>query len=137
LVARQERIQALESLVGDSQERLLGANARFEAQLQAVKERLEAAKVGSTRGLSLSTSANTTNGFGPFGSRIAKPLRGGGGGGGDIHGAESNYAIRGQGDNAHPIRSPLVPTFAGLQAQKEGDAANAGKRGSWFFNQRT
>ncbi|KAK4966045.1 hypothetical protein LTR66_012070, partial [Elasticomyces elasticus] len=140
LVARQERIQALEGLVGDSQERLLGANARFEAQLQAVKERLEAAKIGSTRGLSLSTSANTTNGFGPFGSRIAKPLRGGGGGGGsggDIHGAESNHAIRGQGDNAHPIRSPLVPTFAGLQAQKEGDAANGGKRGSWFFNQRT
>jgi kinesin family protein 5 len=37
---------------------------RFEAQLTAVKERLEAAKAGSTRGL---------------GPRIAKPLRGGGG----------------------------------------------------------
>lgn len=51
---------------------------RFEVQLAAVKERLEAAKAGSTRGL------NAASGFGSFsfggaGSRIAKPLRGGGG----------------------------------------------------------
>ena len=43
-------------------------------QLAAVKERLEAAKAGSTRGL------NSPTGMGGFniGSRIAKPLRGGG-----------------------------------------------------------
>jgi len=47
---------------------------RFEVQLAAVKERLEAAKAGSTRGL------NSPTGIGGFsiGSRIAKPLRGGG-----------------------------------------------------------
>lgn len=50
---------------------------RFEAQLTAVKERLEAAKQGSTRGLP-SMDGNATFSFG--GSRIAKPLRGGGDG---------------------------------------------------------
>jgi kinesin family member 5 len=47
---------------------------RFELQLAAVKDRLEAAKAGSTRGL------NSPTGLGGFsiGSRIAKPLRGGG-----------------------------------------------------------
>lgn len=49
---------------------------RFEAQLTAVKERLEAAKQGSTRGLS-PMDGNGSFSFG--GSRIAKPLRGGGG----------------------------------------------------------
>lgn len=51
---------------------------RFEAQLTAVKERLEAAKQGSTRGL---PSMDGSGGFSFGGSRIAKPLRGGGGGG--------------------------------------------------------
>lgn len=50
-------------------------NYRFEAQLTAVKERLEAAKQGSTRGLS-PMDGNGSFSFG--GSRIAKPLRGGG-----------------------------------------------------------
>lgn len=49
----------------------------FEAQLTAVKERLEAAKQGSTRGLP--TSMDGGGGFSFGGSRIAKPLRGGGG----------------------------------------------------------
>lgn len=46
--------------------------------MTAVKERLEAAKVGSTRGLN---SPGTQSGFSfsNAGSRIAKPLRGGGG----------------------------------------------------------
>lgn len=78
LSARNERIQSLESLLQDSQEKLTAANHRFESQLSAVKERLEAAKVGSTRGLGgvpngvAAGSAGTS-----FGSRIAKPLRGG------------------------------------------------------------
>ncbi|KAI1499669.1 P-loop containing nucleoside triphosphate hydrolase protein [Biscogniauxia marginata] len=77
LIARNERISSLESLLQDSQEKLTAANHRFETQLTAVKERLEAAKAGSTRGL------NSVSGAGGFsfanaGSRIAKPLRGGG-----------------------------------------------------------
>ncbi|KAL2157521.1 hypothetical protein VTH06DRAFT_6072 [Thermothelomyces fergusii] len=74
LIARNERIQSLESLLQESQEKMAEANHKFEVQLAAVKERLEAAKAGSTRGLGSPT------GFGGFsiGSRIAKPLRGGG-----------------------------------------------------------
>lgn len=45
-------------------------------QLASVKERLEAAKAGSTRGLN---SGNGGFSFASAGSRIAKPLRGGGG----------------------------------------------------------
>ncbi|KAI1849328.1 hypothetical protein JX265_012111 [Neoarthrinium moseri] len=102
LIARNERIQSLESLLQDSQEKLTAANHRFESQLTAVKERLEAAKAGSTRGLNSSAG----NGGFSFGSRIAKPLRGGG--------------------DAAPAQ---VPTIANLQ--NEG---SAGKRSSWFFN---
>ncbi|TPR02618.1 Protein kinase domain family protein [Aspergillus niger] len=77
LIARNERIASLESLLQESQEKLTQANHRFEAQLTAVKERLEAAKQGSTRGL---PSMDGSGGFSFGGSRIAKPLRGGGGG---------------------------------------------------------
>ncbi|KAE8354043.1 P-loop containing nucleoside triphosphate hydrolase protein [Aspergillus coremiiformis] len=77
LIARNERIASLESLLQESQEKLTQANHRFEAQLTAVKERLEAAKQGSTRGLPTMESGGSFS-FG--GSRIAKPLRGGGGG---------------------------------------------------------
>ncbi|KAK0943211.1 hypothetical protein LTR29_005195 [Friedmanniomyces endolithicus] len=150
LVARGERIRGLEGLVGESQERLMSANHKFvflipffdwrggpgggdvgscadkfESQLLAVKERLEAAKSGASRGLPSGTHppgmgyAATGNQFG----RIAKPLRGGGGGtGGDGAGSSAS----------------MVPTFAGLQAVQGGESGNAGgKRGSWFFNQRT
>ncbi|KAE8358018.1 P-loop containing nucleoside triphosphate hydrolase protein [Aspergillus caelatus] len=78
LIARNERIASLESLLQESQEKLTQANHRFEAQLTAVKERLEAAKQGSTRGL---PSMDSGGSFSFGGSRIAKPLRGGGGGG--------------------------------------------------------
>ncbi|RFU27045.1 hypothetical protein B7463_g9316, partial [Scytalidium lignicola] len=80
LIARNERIQSLESLLQDSQEKLTAANHRFEAQLTAVKERLEAAKSGSTRGLGSPTGQGGFS-FVGAGSRIAKPLRGGGGDG--------------------------------------------------------
>src|SRR5436305_12900812 len=98
LIARNERIQSLEGLLGDSQEKLAEANHRFvsptilskvisnivscdrfEVQLTAVKQRLEAAKMGSTRGLASSTQGGGFS-FGGAGSRIAKPLRGGGAG---------------------------------------------------------
>ncbi|KAK5998527.1 Kinesin heavy chain [Cladobotryum mycophilum] len=76
LIARNERIQSLESLLQDSQEKMASANHKFEVQLASVKERLEAAKAGSTRGLN---SAAGGFSFSNAGSRIAKPLRGGGG----------------------------------------------------------
>lgn len=86
----------------------------FEAQLTAVKERLEAAKVSAaTRNGNINVAGGAApNGFGSqLGSRIAKPLRGGGGGEG-----------------------PMVPTLAGLQQQQQQEGP---KRSSWFFNQRT
>lgn len=188
LIARNERIQSLESLLQDSQEKLTAANHRyvedllyllhllarnhvslpsipswergsllsetspssatqtsnsgqdyftssstsspldldyvyinnicsFEAQLTAVKERLEAAKQGSTRGLGLgSPTSGASFAFGgAVGSRIAKPLRGGGGG---------------------PVQDgPVLPVLSNLQAQEAGNQGG-GKRTSWFFNQR-
>lgn len=124
LIARNERIQSLESLLQDSQEKLTAANHRyvllihqqkqtltsysFESQLTAVKERLEAAKAGSTRGLG-SPNAGASFAFGGgVGSRIAKPLRGGGGDG------------------------PALPIIGSLQ--KDGEAEPRNKRTSWFFN---
>ncbi|RYP81070.1 hypothetical protein DL770_005981 [Monosporascus sp. CRB-9-2] len=89
LIARNERISSLESLLQDSQEKLTAANHRFESQLTAVKERLEAAKAGSTRGLNSGSGFSFAN----AGSRIAKPLRGGGAGG----------------------DAPAVPTISSLQ----------------------
>lgn len=106
LIARNERIQSLESLLQDSQEKLTAANHRFEQQLTAVKERLEAAKIGSTRGLnSAGMGAPGGFSFGGGGGRVAKPLRGGGG------------------------DAPVVPTVQGLQNEGGGN-----KRSSWFFS---
>ncbi|PNY29373.1 Kinesin-like protein [Tolypocladium capitatum] len=76
LIARNERIQSLESLLQDSQDKMATANHKFEVQLASVKERLEAAKAGSTRGLNAGGAGFN---FATAGSRIAKPLRGGGG----------------------------------------------------------
>lgn len=131
LIARNERIQSLESLLQDSQEKLTAANHRyveqtllqrhvltpysFEAQLTAVKERLEAAKAGSTRGLGSPAGGASYAGFGGVGSRIAKPLRGGGGAAAD---------------------GPVLPVIGNLQKQDNDGESNKGKRTSWFFNQR-
>ncbi|KAJ5027946.1 P-loop containing nucleoside triphosphate hydrolase protein [Bipolaris maydis] len=117
LIARNERIQSLENLLQDSQEKLTAANHRFEAQLTAVKERLEAAKAGSTRGLGSPANGASYAGFGGVGSRIAKPLRGGGGAVAD---------------------GPVLPVIGNLQKQDgdSGSDSSKGKRTSWFFNQR-
>jgi kinesin family protein 5 len=75
-----------------------------------VKERLEAAKAGSTRGLGSPTSAFS---FGGAGSRIAKPLRGGGG-----------------------IEGGQIPIISSLQ-NEAGSGSSSGatnKRSSWFFS---
>jgi len=107
LIARNERIQSLESLLQDSQEKMAAANHKFEVQLASVKERLESAKAGSTRGLS---QAGGGFSFGGAGSRIAKPLRGGGG--------------------DAPAVNPTIQTI-----QNESGNGNGGsKRSSWFFN---
>jgi kinesin family protein 5 len=134
LIARNERIASLENLLGDSQEKLTAANHRyvgndmlvdgrhlgaantlssFETQLQAVKERLEAAKV-SSRNLPNSPSAQGGFSFGGAGARIAKPLRGGGGGDGAM--------------------AASIPILSSLQG---GDNSGTGKRTSWFFNNRS
>ncbi|KAI9279499.1 kinesin heavy chain [Umbelopsis sp. AD052] len=67
LTARNERIQSLESLLQDAQEKLISQNQKFEAQLQAVRERLEQARSSKSQNSMAALS---------FG-RIAKPLRGG------------------------------------------------------------
>jgi kinesin family protein 5 len=132
LIARNERIQSLESLLQDSQEKLTAANHRyaqhlphahktytntahrFEAQLTAVKERLEAAKAGSTRGLGSPSGPGASFAFGGgVGSRIAKPLRGGGG----------------------PVQDgPVLPVIGNLQKQEGDSEGSKQKRTSWFFN---
>lgn len=121
LIARNERIVSLESLLADSQEKLLNASHRyalstsgellmdgelmrvyrFDQQLTAVKDRLEAAKAGSTRGLGGPEAGQFSFGGG---GRVAKPLRGGGGG---------------------EMALPII----GGQAKPEGN-----KRSSWFFS---
>jgi kinesin family member 5 len=157
LIARNERIASLEALLGDSQDKLTAANHRFapldtpvngrkghanntdrfEAQLQAVKERLEAAKV-SARNLPTVGSPSGVVGnsiFSGAASRIAKPLRGGGGA------AEAGISVNG---------GPSIPILSNLQAQDSsgggggyggwggggGGASGGGKRSSWFFQNR-
>ncbi|KAG2216279.1 hypothetical protein INT45_003910 [Circinella minor] len=68
LIARNERIQSLETLLQDAQEKLISQNQKFEAQLQAVRDRLEQARTQKSQNSMAALS---------FG-RIAKPLRGGG-----------------------------------------------------------
>ncbi|KAI7885574.1 kinesin heavy chain [Lichtheimia hyalospora FSU 10163] len=68
LIARNERIQSLETLLQDAQEKLITQNQKFETQLQAVRERLEQAR-------SQQKTQNPMSAL-SFG-RIAKPLRGG------------------------------------------------------------
>ncbi|KAF8654095.1 hypothetical protein AX16_003628 [Volvariella volvacea WC 439] len=69
LLARNERIQNLEAMLQDADRRLAVQNQKFEAQLAAVKERLDQARAQKA-------AASSPLSFG----RIAKPLRGGGGG---------------------------------------------------------
>ncbi|KAF7510163.1 hypothetical protein GJ744_007062 [Endocarpon pusillum] len=131
LIARNERIASLEALLGDSQEKLTAANHRFEAQLQAVKERLEAAKI-SARNLPTSQGGMAASFLGGATSRIAKPLRGGGGGGGGGGGTESG--IPGPMMNG----APPIPFLSNVQKQDDANPSSGGggKRTSWFFPNR-
>lgn len=67
LSARNERIQNLEFLLKEAQNKLLVQNDKFESQLQAVRGRLEQARTHKSQGGSMLNF-----------NRIAKPLRGGG-----------------------------------------------------------
>ncbi|KAI8379311.1 kinesin heavy chain [Radiomyces spectabilis] len=69
LISRNERIQSLEALLEDAQEKLIIQNQKFDVQLQAVNERLAQARSQQK----IQSSMSSLN----FG-RIAKPLRGGG-----------------------------------------------------------
>ncbi|KIS67718.1 Kinesin-1 motor protein [Mycosarcoma maydis] len=115
LLARNERIQALEQHLMDSQDKLMLQNRKFEEQLQAVKERLHHANQmrASVAG---SAAPGPLGGFG----RIAKPLRGGG-----------------------PTSGPQPGSVAARQAVFGGSVAGAGSslgenspkaRSSWFFS---
>lgn len=88
LLARNERIQNLEALLQDADRRLATQNQKFEAQLQAVRERLDQARcqlfmshvairMFPLTPVVLAMKPVTSGGIN-FG-RIAKPLRGGGG----------------------------------------------------------
>ncbi|KAJ6496724.1 kinesin heavy chain [Mycena vitilis] len=110
LLARNERIQNLEALLQDADRRLSLQNQKFEAQLQAVKERLDQARAQKT------ASSSPLN----FG-RIAKPLRGGGGTGAP---ASIPTPISGGGGSANPL------------ARIQNEDGGAAKRASWFFNSR-
>ena len=109
---------------------------RFEAQLTAVKERLEAAKISSSRVPGM--IGGSSSGYGPStpstasfaqiggfsfggggGSRIAKPLRGGGGGG------DTNGSV-----------GPPSSVISGLRSTADDDGSPGSKRMSWFNNLR-
>lgn len=83
----------------------------------AVKERLEAAKLGSTRGLNANPATNPGFNFGGAGSRIAKPLRGGG-------------------TQQMNAGGPNIPVVSSLQAREANGNATSPKRSSWFFSDR-
>jgi kinesin family protein 5 len=124
LEARNERIASLEGLLQDSQEKLTQANhkyvlhiipptlaskltkSRFETSLMAVREKLDAVKKSNAANpqQGMPSVAGGVGSF--FGSRIAKPLRGGG-----------------------AAEGPSVPTISGLQ---NSETPRENKRTSWF-----
>ncbi|KAI0341612.1 kinesin heavy chain [Trametopsis cervina] len=108
LLARNERIQNLETLLQDADRRLAVQNQKFEAQLQQVKERLDQARAQKA-------AASSPLSFG----RIAKPLRGGGG-------------------VTAPATSSTSPTLGPSSSNPltrlQNDESSGAKRASWFFN---
>ncbi|KAF8636549.1 hypothetical protein AX17_003361 [Amanita inopinata Kibby_2008] len=111
LLARNERIQNLEALLQDADRRLSIQNQKFEAQLQAVKERLDQARAQKA-------AAASPLSFG----RIAKPLRGGGGA--QVQTGPTASGMTAGATNANPLSR--------IQNEEGGSA----KRASWFFSSR-
>ncbi|KAM6500506.1 kinesin heavy chain [Amanita muscaria] len=124
LLARNERIQNLEALLQDADRRLSLQNQKFEAQLQAVKERLDQARAQKA-------AAGSPLSFG----RIAKPLRGGGGQQTSnstspmISTSNANPLMRVQNEEGGPHH------FHDLDKANSSDST-AAKRASWFFSSR-
>ncbi|KAI0035073.1 kinesin heavy chain [Vararia minispora EC-137] len=113
LLARNERIQNLEALLQDADRRLAMQNQKFEAQLQAVKDRLDQAR--ALKGANTSSLS--------FAGRIAKPLRGGGGAG---PAPSAPTPVSGGGASANPL----------ARLQNEEGCVLSRKRASWFFQSR-
>jgi kinesin family protein 5 len=111
LLARNERIQNLEALLQDADRRLALQNQKFEAQLQAVRDRLDQAR--AQKGAVSSPLS--------FAGRIAKPLRGGGGGG-IVPSAAAE--------------TPATPISANSLTRVQNEESGA-KRASWFFQSRS
>ncbi|RKP38929.1 kinesin heavy chain [Dimargaris cristalligena] len=96
LGARNERIDSLEALLLDTQEKMASQRQKYETQLQILKE-----KLGQSRNVK-ATTTSTMSGILNFG-RIAKPLRGGGGsangspnvanGSGEVNGTNGSSAL--------------------------------------------
>ncbi|KIY43537.1 putative kinesin-1 [Fistulina hepatica ATCC 64428] len=126
LLARNERIQNLEALLQDADRRLSIQNQKFEAQLQAVKERLDQARAQKTVN-------SPVLGFG----RIAKPLRGGGGGATLLSTSavpsvvSGNPITRLQNEDAG-FRNTCFVSVRLLRCA----GCSGAKRASWFFNSR-
>lgn len=120
LNARNERIQNLESLLAESQERINQQNAKYEAQMALVRERFESAK-----NLSRTIGAGGAGGPGLNFGRIAKPLRGGGN---QTSGPQPGPAAVASGAPRHPGVSNVQQQAAGF------DAKSPKARSSWFFS---
>ncbi|PWN99042.1 putative kinesin-1 motor protein [Tilletiopsis washingtonensis] len=112
LVARNERIESLESHLLDSQEKLALQNRKFDEQLQAVKERLSQAR--EMKGAAGAGAAAL--GFG----RIAKPLRGGGPTQGGAQGG--------------PGAPQAMRQYPGVASAQNMDSSSPKARSSWFFS---
>ncbi|GJJ12132.1 hypothetical protein Clacol_006373 [Clathrus columnatus] len=108
LLARNERIQNLEALLQEADRRLVAQNQKFEAQIQAVKERLEQAR-----------AVKPPTGALNFG-RIAKPLRGGG-----------QPPPTGPPSSGTTFNGPSP--LSRVQSEESGGST---KRASWFFTSR-
>ncbi|CAO1616153.1 unnamed protein product [Sympodiomycopsis kandeliae] len=124
LNARNERIQNLESLLAESQERINQQNAKYEAQMALVRERFESAK-----NLSRSIGGGGAGGPGLNFGRIAKPLRGGGN---TTTGPQPGpTAVSAAGAGAPPRHAGL----SNVQQQAAGfDSKSPKARSSWFFS---
>ncbi|PWN30366.1 kinesin-domain-containing protein [Jaminaea rosea] len=133
LNARNERIQSLESLLTESQERINQQNAKYEAQMALVRERFESARnlsrsmgaAGQAPGgqggaAGASAAANPGLAFG----RIAKPLRGGGAQAGPQPGPAALHS-----------GAPRHPGVSNVQQQAaQFDSKSPKARSSWFFS---
>ncbi|KAJ1656928.1 hypothetical protein IWQ61_003589 [Dispira simplex] len=113
LAARNERIESLESLLLDTQEKMATQRQKYEAQLQVLKD-----KLGQSRNPKPAQPMGMMGAFG-FG-RIAKPLRGGGGGSATLVGEDELDSL------------PSTPTMRGNGGRTQLTNTTPNKRTSWL-----